>query len=169
MTATLLAFPNPQPADDAKALLEAAVELHALISIDPVMGASPARVYFVFNPEAKRRIAEAVDGGRGRAPTAYAVVAYDFAFALHLIEIAGRPAAPERAKALASLSAGLQGEALAAAADAVGVEAEPVSALDALALKIAFFPHTQETVTHVFRLELQPAGRRNRRPGIAQS
>ena len=168
MTAALLAFPKPTAADDAKALLEAAVELHALISIDPVMGASPARVYFVFNSEARRRIAAAVDGGERRMPTAYAVMAYDFPFALHLIEIAGRPASPERAKALACASASLQGNALAAAAEAVGVEALPVAAFDADALKAAFFPQTQETVTHVIRLELAPAPSRTQAPGAAQ-
>ena len=174
MTAALLAFPKQPPPDDAKALLEAAVELHALISIDPVMGASPARVYFVFNPEAKLRIAAAIDGGATRQPTAYAVAAYDFPFALHLIEIAGRPANPDSAncgwaRTIAELSASLQGDALAAAAAAVGVEALPVGGFDAEALKRAFFPHTQETVTHVFRLELRAAARRNQTPGIAQS
>jgi hypothetical protein len=168
MTATLLAFPKAPPADDAKPLLEAAVELHALISIDPVMGASPSRVYFVFNPEAKARIAAAIAGGDARPPTAYAVTAYDFAFALHLIEIAGRPAGPERARAIATLSAGLQGEALRSAAEALGVEATPVPAFDAGALKSAFFPQTQETVTHLFRLELQRAAGRSLRPGTAQ-
>ena len=168
MTATLLAFPKSPPADDTRPLLEAAVELHALISIDPVLGASPSRVYFVFNPEAKRRIAAAVEGGEARPPTAYAVAAYDFPFALHLIEIAGRPATPERARTIASLSAGLQGGALRAAAAALGVEAQPVPSFDAEALKAAFFAQTQETVTHLFRLELRAEARRLRTPGIAQ-
>jgi nitroreductase len=168
MTAELLAFRKPPPADDAKPLLAAAVELHALLSIDPVMGASPARVYFVFDPDARRRIGSAIDGAAGRPPTAYAVTTYDFPFALHLIEIAGRPASPERARTIATLSAGLQGEALQAAAEALGVEALVVPTFDAAALKTAFFPHTQETVTHLFRLELQPQARRNQTPGIAQ-
>jgi len=169
MTAELLTFPQPAPpAEAAKALLEAAVELHALISIDPVMGASPARVYFVFNPEAKRRIAAAIYGGRDRMPTAYAVASYDFPFALHLVEIAGRSASTDRAKAIATASARLQGQALTAAADAMGVEALAVPGFDADALKAAFFPHTQETVTHLFRLELQSLSRRSQPPGIAQ-
>jgi hypothetical protein len=168
MTAALLAFPKPTPAGDAKALLEAAVELHALISIDPVMGASPARVYFVFNPDAKRRIATSIDGEGARQPTAYALVTYNYPFALHLIEIAGQPADPERAKAIASLSADLQGYALPPAANAVGIEALPIADFDAEALKAAFFPNTQETVTHLFRLEPQPTTRRNETPRIAQ-
>ena len=156
MTAQLLAFRKPPPAD-AQALLDAVVELHALISIDPVMGASPVRAYFVFNPAAKTRITDAIDAAdAAREPTAYAVVAYDFAFALHLIEIAGRPFDRQRAKAIASASAGLQRAAFEAAADALGIEARPVAGFDAGALKAVFFPSTQETVTHVFRLELRP-------------
>jgi hypothetical protein len=169
MTADLLAFRKRPPADDANALLEAAVELHALMSIDPVMGASPARAYFVFNPEARRRITTTIEGGVAHQPTAYAVVTYDFPFALHLVEIAGRPARSERGKAIATLSAALQGEGLPAAAAALGIEALAVPAFDPEALKTAFFPHTQETVTHLFRLELQPQASRNQAPGIAKS
>lgn len=155
MSAQLLAFRKPPPAD-AQALLDAVVELHALISIDPVMGASPVRAYFVFNPAAKAQISAAIDAAdAAREPTAYAVMAYDFAFALHLIEIAGRPFRRERAKAIASASAGLQGAAFEAAAEALDIEALPVAAFDAGALKAVFFPSTQETVTHVFRLELR--------------
>jgi hypothetical protein len=156
MSAQLLAFRKPPPAD-AQALLDAIVELHALISIDPVMGASPVRAYFVFNPAAKARITDAIYAADlTREPTAFAVMAYDFAFALHLIEIAGRPIDRERAKAIASASAGLQCAAFEAAAEALGVDARPVAAFDVGALKTAFFPSTQETVTHVFRLELRP-------------
>jgi len=156
MTAQLLAFRKPPPAG-ARALLEAVVELHALISIDPVMGASPVRAYFVFNPAAKAQIAAAVDAAdTTREPTAYAVVAYDFAFALHLIGIAGRPVDRARAEAIASASAELQRAAFEAAAHALGIEAQAVAAFDADALKAVFFPSTQETVTHLFRLELQP-------------
>ena len=172
MTAELLAFPKaflkPPPAEDAKPLLAAVVELHALLSIDPIMGASPTRVYFVFNPEAKRRIAASIVGETPNAPTAYALVAYDFAFALHLIEIAGRTANRERAKTIAELSAGLQAEAVAAAATALGVQASPVGDFDAEALKSTFFPGTQEVVVAVFGLELPPPMRRSLKPGIAQ-
>ncbi len=157
MSAQLLAFPAPPP-QDIDALLAAVVELHALISIDPVMGASPARVYFVFNPAAKARIVasiDAADTARAGSSTAYAVMAYDFPFALHLIEIAGRPISSERAKVIATASADLQRGAFWAAADAAGIEAEAVAAFDAEALKATFFPQTQETVIHLFRLELQ--------------
>jgi len=156
MTAQLLAFPAPAP-QDPSALLEAVVDLHALISIDPVMGASPARVYFVINPAAQARILAAIDAAdaaRANPPSAYAVMAYDFPFALHLIEIAGRPISSERARTIATSSASLQGAAFRAAAQTVGVEAQSVAAFDAEALKSTFFPQTQETVIHLFRLEL---------------
>jgi hypothetical protein len=155
MTAQLLAFPAPPP-QDADALLEAVVELHALISIDPIMGASPARVYFVINPVAQARILASIDAAdAARTPPAYAVMAYDFPFALHLIEIAGRPISSERARTIATSSANLQGAAFRASAHIVGVEAQTVAAFDAEALKATFFPQTQETVIHLFRLELQ--------------
>ena len=74
MTAQLLDFrPSAPPQEAAAALLAAVVELHALIAIDPVMGASPARAYFVFNPAAKARIEAAIDAAdaaRARPPIA---------------------------------------------------------------------------------------------------
>jgi len=158
MTAELVAFRKPAQGGDAEALLAAAVELHALVAIDPTLGASPVRVCFVFNPEAKARITaclDPADPGRARPAPAYALVAYDFPFALRLVEIAGRRIPRERVKAIVASSAGLQGDALRAAADALGVRARSAPAFDAGELKAAFFPDTQETVTHVFRLELQ--------------
>src|SRR5579871_3993192 len=112
MTAQLLAFRPPAPPQETAApLLSAAVGLHALIAIDPVMGASPARTYFVFNPAAKARIVAAIagaDAGRARSASAFAVTAYDFPFALHLIEIASRRLSRERAQAIATASAEMQ-------------------------------------------------------------
>jgi hypothetical protein len=159
MTAQLLDFRPPAPPPEATAqLLAAVVELHALIAIDPVMGASPSRTYFVFNPVAKARVAAAIDraeAARARPPTAFAVTAYNFPFALHLIGIAARPISPERARTIASASADLQSRAFQAAANAVGVGAQLVTAFDAEALTTAFFPGAQETVINLFRLELQ--------------
>jgi hypothetical protein len=155
MSAQLLAF-RPSPPENAQALLAAVVELHALITIDPVLGASPTRVYFVFDPEAKARVAAAIDlKDRCGRPPAYAVIGYDFPFALHLLDVAAGPISGDRAKAIASASAGLQGEALRTAAAALGIKAQPVTDFDAEALKTLFFPNTQETVTHLLRLELR--------------
>jgi len=145
-------------------LLAAVVELHALITIDPVMGAAPVRIYFVFNPAARARIAachDVANGARTPLPAAYALVAYDFPFALHLIETSARRIASERAKALVSCSADLQGDVLRKTANALGIDAQPVASFDADALKAAFFPSTQESVAHVFRLAL-----RSPRPGL---
>jgi hypothetical protein len=158
MTGEVLAFRNPATPDVRDALLTTVVELHALISIDPVLGASPVRVYFVFNPQAKARIEACVDRSRpngARAPTAYALVAYDFPFALHLFEMAGSPIPSERAKQIITCSAELQKDVLERAADTLGIDAVSITAFDADALKASFFPNTQESVTHVFRLDIQ--------------
>jgi 3-hydroxypropanoate dehydrogenase len=162
MTAQLLAFPRPAPppkgaGDNLQALLTAVVELHALITIDPTLGATPVRVYFVFNPDAKARIAACLSPTESHpapTPLAYALVAYDFAFALHLIDAGSRPIASDRAAVIATASAELQGGALRAAAAALGVEARPIRGFDPAGLKACFFPTTQETVTHLFQLEL---------------
>jgi hypothetical protein len=158
MTGEVLAFRKPVAADEREALLAAVVELHALIGIDPGLGASPVRVYFVFNPQAKARIEASVDGSHrkgARAPTAYALVAFDFPFALHLFEMAGSRIPTERAKQIITCSAELQEGALERAADTLGIDAVSIADFDADALKATFFPNTQESVTHVFQLELQ--------------
>ena len=147
----------PVQAEDQDAMLEAVVELHALITLDPILGAQAVRVYFVFNPRAKARIAASIDPGdpgRRRPASAYAVVAYDFPFALHQLQATASQLSLERAKEVVCRSAGLQGKALQAAAAASSLLALPVPAFDAGALKAAFFPSTQETVIQLFRLGL---------------
>ena len=158
MTGQVLAFRNPATAEVRDALLASVIELHALISIDPILGASPVRVYFVFNPEAKARIEACVDRAPRngpRAATAYALVAYDFPFASHLFEMTGSPLPPERARQIISCSAELQGDAVERAAEALGIDASPIAPFDADALKDVFFPNTQESVIHVFQLDPQ--------------
>jgi nitroreductase len=160
MSAQVLAFrpePPPSATDDPQALLAAVTELHTLITTDPLMGASPVRVYFVFNPAGKAAIADAIDArdpSRRSPASAYALLAYDFPFALHIVASNGRQIADDRAKAIVSAGAGLQSRALKAAAEALGIDARAVPAFNADALKQAFFPQTQETVIHLFRLEL---------------
>jgi hypothetical protein len=142
---------------DCESLKAAVLELRALISLDRTTGAAPVRIYFAFNAAARARIAGCLDPAETasrRPPAAFALVAYDFPFALHMIEIAGRQVTKDRAKAIAALSAGLQGDMLQAAAEAVRIEARPVLAFDAAALKAAFFPQTQETLTHLYWLDL---------------
>jgi hypothetical protein len=156
--ARVVDFPTQASTDARDALYAAAAELQALISIDPVLGASPVRVCFAFSPHTKAQIAACVATLDGVAPIAYAVVAYDFSFALHLFAMAGSRIPVERAKEIICRSAELQGGLLIRAAQAVGIAAGPVPAFDAEALKAGFFPDTQESATHLFRLRLQGAG-----------
>jgi hypothetical protein len=157
MIGEVVAFENAAATKARDALFAAVTELHALVSIDPVLGASPVRIYFVFNPVAKDLVAAALDPpdrGRSRAAAAYALVAYDFPFAAHLLETGRLGISRERAREIICSSAELQEGALAQAADALGISAHPIPTFDAGALKTAFFPATQESVTHLFRLEL---------------
>jgi hypothetical protein len=157
MTAEVITLRDAQAESGREAMLSALAELHSLITIDPVMGASPVRIYFVLNPAVKSRIAafiDAEDRGYVRPPGAYALISYDFPFALHLVETSARQMASDRAKAVVTSSAELQGYLLQSAASALGVEAQAAPDFDADALKAVFFPNTEETVTHVFRLEL---------------
>ena len=161
MSASVVAFPIQESTAARDALYAAVAELQALISIDPVLGASPVRVCFIFNPEAKARIAAFLppsDGAGARATTAYGLVAYDFSFALHLFVLAGSGIPLERAKQIICRSAELQGGLLREAAAVSGVAADPIPHFDAEALKASFFPGAQERVIHLFRLRLPTAG-----------
>jgi nitroreductase len=163
MTGQVVAFRDPKSPDEREALMAAIGPLHTLITIDPILGASPVRIYFVLNPQARTRIAECLDPNdrsQARFASAFALVAYDFPFALHLVEGTSPQISSDRAKAIVTCSAGLQGDALQAAAAALGIDARPIPAFDAGALKASFFPSTQETVTHLFRLATsgRPAG-----------
>jgi hypothetical protein len=157
MSAVVVRLPGRVRAADSEALKAAVVELHTLVSLDRTSGAAPVRIYFAFNPAARARIAACLDPTEPAcrlAPSAYALVAYDFPFALHLLEIAGAQVSHDRAKEIVALSAGLQGDMLQAAAEAVNIEARPCLAFDAAAVKAAFFPKTQETLTHLYGLEI---------------
>ena len=156
MTAQVVAFRTPKPAFDREGLVATLPSLHTLITIDPILGASPVRIYFVLNPQAVGRIVENLDPfDRSNAHLAslFAVIAYDFPFALHLIESSAPHIPPERARSIATHSAGLQGDSLMAAARTLGIEAHPVLDFNAEGLKNDFFPTTQETVTQLFWLE----------------
>lgn len=157
MTAEVVAFPDPSWPGEHEALTRALIELHALITIDPLLGASPVRVYFLVNPQAKRRIEAYIDppdrAGAGRL-AAYALVSFDFPYALHMFETGGSPLSQERAKEVILCSADLQEGSLSRAASAIGLDARLLATFDADALKLAFFPNTQETVINLFRLTL---------------
>jgi len=155
MTGEVVAFPDQRTSNERETLVAALVPLHTLITLDPILGASPVRIYFVLNPQARSRIAECVDPydrPRARLAPAFALVAYDFPYALHVIEGTAPQISRDGAKEIAMRSAGLQGDALQSAADAFSIDAQPIAAFDADGLKTTFFPDTQETVTHLFRL-----------------
>ncbi len=158
MTGQIVAFRTPPTADEREELLAAVVDLHTLITLDPVLGVSPVRIYFLLNPQAVARVAACLDSGdpsKRRPPSAFALVAYDFPFALYLIESSVPSLRPHRAQEIVSRSAGLQGDALQVAATASGIETCPIPSFNESGLKAAFFPDTQETVTHLFRLGLR--------------
>jgi nitroreductase len=154
MTAQVIPLKEPPPTANRDALLAAVTDLHALVTLDPVLGASPVRIYFVFNPEAQRRIAASLDRAPRRPAVAYGLIAYDFPFALQLLQSTATRLARERAIEIASSSAGLQADCLRAAAAALGIEVSPIQAFDDAALKSIFFPNTQETVIQLFQLDL---------------
>jgi hypothetical protein len=156
MTAAIVAL--PEMTDSREALLPVLGELHALITIDPMMGVTPVRVLFVLKPDARAQVAASIDpvDVHGRRGLAYALVAYDFPFALHQFTTSRNHIADDRAKAIITASAASQAGCFCRAAERLALEVRPVPSFDAAALKAVFFPSTQETVTHLFRLS--PAG-----------
>jgi len=87
MSGQVVAFRDPKAPDEREALIAAIGPLHTLITLDPILGASPVRIYFVLNPQARARIAESLDPNdrsQARFAQAFALVAYDFPFALQL-------------------------------------------------------------------------------------
>jgi 3-hydroxypropanoate dehydrogenase len=158
VTGRVIAFPEPATATARQNLLWAVMELHALITLDPILGVSPARTYFVLNPHAKARIVAALPPADRRAAAgAYALLAYDFPFALCQLKATTIHLPGERARAIVTKSADLQAESFGRAAAALDMDARRIAHFDAAALKASFFPSTQETVTQVFRLSLNPA------------
>jgi nitroreductase len=170
MSAQVVAFRDPRAEDERQALLAAVDPLHSLITLDPILGASPVRVYFVVSPQNRDRVAACLDpADRSRFARAFALVTFDFPYALQLLAAASPRAGRGSARAIAACSAGLQGAALQAAAAAFGIDAQPIPAFDAGALKAGVFPNTQETVTHLFRLACRsgPNTPSTRPPGAA--
>ena len=103
MSGQVLSFPSARgasAADDGEALLAVVRELHALITIDPILGASPVRIYFVLNPRAVERIIAALRPAdpAARAASCFALIAYDFPFALHQFALTASPIPTERAR-----------------------------------------------------------------------
>jgi hypothetical protein len=153
VSAAVLSFPPAVETDDRAALLALVAELHALITLDRAEGASPTRIYFVIRPQGKREVAARLKTPDALPlPEMYALIAYDFPFALFQFEMAGTQITRPRAQEIIIAGAELQADALVRAAAVVGLRAAPAQAFDAEGLKAAFFPNTQETVVHVLRL-----------------
>jgi 3-hydroxypropanoate dehydrogenase len=134
-------------------------ELHALLSLDPIAAAVPARTLFVVSAANKARLAASADpADRGRilSAPACAIVGYDFAFAVNIVLSAcggdGR-AANDLAIRTAARGAALQGETLTRTAAALGLAATPLAHFDAAALRAGFFAGSQATVVFACRLD----------------
>jgi 3-hydroxypropanoate dehydrogenase len=130
-------------------------QLHGLLKLDPIAGASPARALFVVSDEAKARLARHLSPGDAaqaqRAP-ALGLVGYDFPFAISLLLAGGTKPDCVAAIRTARRSAGLQGECLRLAARAVGLDAQPIANFDAAGLRSAFFAGSEATVISLCRL-----------------
>jgi len=162
MSAQVLDLVLERPPRPALSLPRARLdELHALLTLDPVAGASPARTLFVVSETAKARLA------RRTCPTtsdavlgapACAIIGYDFAFAVQLAlsSQAAEPGDADLAIRIAALGAALQGDGLVRAACALGLRATPIANFDAAALRAEFFGETSATVVFVCRLDLNP-------------
>jgi 3-hydroxypropanoate dehydrogenase len=132
-------------------------QLHGLLRLDPIAGASPARTLFAVSGAAKARLVRCLapaDREAALAAPALAVTGFDFLFAVSLLLAASPVANPDCAQAIrtAQRSAAIQGEVLGLAAHAVGLRAEPIANFDAAGLRAAFFAGTQATVVSLCRL-----------------
>jgi len=130
-------------------------QLHGLLKLDPIAGASPARALFVVSDDAKARLARHLslcDAEQALQAPALGLVGYDFPFAVSLLLAAG--AKPDCVSAIrtARRSAALQGECLRLAARAVGLEANAIANFDATGLRAEFFAGSEATVISLCRL-----------------
>jgi 3-hydroxypropanoate dehydrogenase len=156
MTAQLLRLDLAAPRAPASLARSRLDELHALLTLDPIACALPARTLFVVSEANKARLAlGACPSCRERilAAPACAIVGYDFPFAVSLVLSAQGAEAGALAIRTASRGAALQGEALERVAAALGLHATPIANFHAAALKAEFFPGTQATVVFVCRLD----------------
>jgi len=132
-------------------------QLHDLLQLDPIAGASAVRTLFVASDAGKARLARHLaPGERDLAPgaPAFAIVGFDFLFAVSLILSASPMANPDCALAVrtAQRSAALQGDTLRLAAAAVGLRAATIANFDAAGLRSEFFAGTEVTVVSLCRL-----------------
>ena len=135
-------------------------QLHDLLQLDPIGGASAVRTLFVASETAKARLARHLspaDSVLALNAPAIAVIGFDFLFAISLIVSASPVANPDCGLAIrtAQRSAALQGATLRLAADAVGLEATAIANFDAAGLRSEFFGGSEATVVALCRLAPQ--------------
>ena len=163
MSASLHRLAAARLADEAPPLPRARLdELHALLTLDPIAGAAPARTLFVASAANKARLAQGAspdDRDRILSAPACAVVGYDFAFAVNIVLSAlggDGAAATGLAIRTAARAAALQGETLSRTAAALGLVVTPLAHFDAAALRAGFFAGTHATVVFACRLDPDP-------------
>jgi 3-hydroxypropanoate dehydrogenase len=132
-------------------------QLHDLLQLDPIAGASAVRTLFVASEAGKARLASHLspaDTTLALSAPAVAVIGFDFLFAVSLILSRSSIADPDCARAVrtAQRSAALQGDTLRLAAAAVGLRATPIANFDAAGLRAEFFAGTEATVVSLSRL-----------------
>jgi 3-hydroxypropanoate dehydrogenase len=129
--------------------------IYDLARLPPTEGnTSPGRFYFVVSKDAKARLEPLLDEGNRKqtmAAPATAIVGYDLGFARTLHKLAPKSADslsaelaqnPEKAKLIATRSAGLQGGYLMLAARALGLDCGPMSGFDREGVDREFFAGT---------------------------
>jgi len=116
---------------------------------------TPARFHFVVSQQAKARLEPLLDPGNRKqtmAAPATAIVGYDLDFAATLPKLAPRAAShlaeilaadPEKARLMATRSAGLQGGYFIIAARALGLDCGPMSGFDKDGVDKEFFAGTR--------------------------
>jgi 3-hydroxypropanoate dehydrogenase len=137
-----------------RALLD---QLHDLLQLDPIAGASAVRTLFVASEAGKARLARHLapsEREEAKAVPAFAIIGFDFLFAVSLILSVSPIANPDCGAAVrtAQRSAALQGDTLRLAAAAVGLRASVIANFDAAGLRSEFFAGTQATVVSLCRL-----------------
>ena len=129
--------------------------IYDLARLPPTEGnTNPARFSFVVSKDAKARLEPLLDEGNRKqtmAAPATAIVGYDVGFARTLHKLAPKSADslsaelaqnPEKARLIATRSAGLQGGYLMVAARALGLDCGPMSGFDREGVDREFFAGT---------------------------
>jgi len=153
--------------------------IYDLARLPPTEGnTNPARFSFVVSKDAKARLEPLLDEGNRKqtmAAPATAIVGYDVGFARTLHKLAPKSADslsaelaqnPEKARLIATRSAGLQGGYLMVAARALGLDCGPMSGFDREGVDREFFAGT--AIKSYFLCNLGYGDREGLRPRAAR-